>query len=293
MIVGIVSAMIRWEPNLKKQLLWAANHGFASIELSCRSWQHQIEGLWHKRWDPVDVIVREYRSFLTPFKNINLHASFFFTYDEVYVSPHPLCQAIYLDEVRWACEIAAQIGARVVTCHSGWLVHGKTEEQRERSFLEGVQQLNEVAVKYNVFIALETVEYLLPLEYCGLLTRINAPNVGLTLDIGHAHRTCPVGMPVHLFSKPAYAAFGTIENFIWTFRDKIVHVHVHDCNGMESHLSLGTGNVDFAAILRTLKAIDYSGVLSLEFEGDETVQLLGKKYLEDILEQLRNSEKQT
>jgi len=284
MLVGVVSAQIRWEKDLLSQLDWAARNGFHAVELSCWSKQHEVLGLWAHRWRMDSHFLVALRSSLHNFERVDIHASYNTAYDPVYVTYHPLCREIYIDEIRWAMELAATIGAQVVTCHSGWLVHGKNSDQRERALSEALVRLDELASQYSVTVGMETIECFLPLDRCSLLERLSLKKVGLTLDIGHIHRSSPPALPVHMFSSPAYSAFGRPENFIRAFSRYIYHIHIHDCDGHDkSHLPLGKGIVDFPAMIQTLREIGYSGVLSIEIEGTPEETISAKDYLEGML----------
>lgn len=72
-------------------------------------------------------------------------------------------------------------------------------------------------------------------------------DLGLTLDVAHAH-TCNQTM-----------------DFVEKFSDKIVHVHVSDNNGKyDAHRGIGRGNIDWQAIAKAFKRINYKGYLMLE-----------------------------
>jgi sugar phosphate isomerase/epimerase len=80
------------------------------------------------------------------------------------------------------------------------------------------------------------------------------PELGLTLDLGHAE----------ILSQPN-AAFGLIERF----PERIRHLHLHDNHGGQGvqddlHLPIGQGRVDFAGILKRLKAAGYDRGFSFE-----------------------------
>jgi sugar phosphate isomerase/epimerase len=83
------------------------------------------------------------------------------------------------------------------------------------------------------------------------------PDLGLTLDLGHGQILAP--------EDTGNASFDLIARFT----DRIRHVHLHDNNGGDRskddlHLPLGRGKVDFAGILRALRATGYDGGFSLE-----------------------------
>lgn len=281
MEIGIVTAMMRWEDNLVSQIEWAKRNGFGSLELSCwHTAPPRFEGLWAHRWDRDVEYWKILRSKLKAVKQLTVHASFNHAYDPSYVTYHPLCQEVYIDEIEWAMKLAAFLDAHVVTCHSGWLIHGKSAEEREKCLADALRRLNILAEEHQVLLGMETLDYFLPLEYCELLRRLDLDRIRLTLDLGHIHRTTPPAIPVHDFSSPAYTAFGSPVAFIRQFAPYIVHVHVHDSDGERSHLGLGKGVVDFTSIIQTLKGVGYMGCLSMETEGTKEEILLWKSSLE-------------
>lgn len=88
------------------------------------------------------------------------------------------------------------------------------------------------------------------------------PALCMTLDLGHGE----------ILSRPN-AAF----DFIARFPDRIRHVHLHDNHGGtevkdDLHLPVGEGSIDFAAILRELRAAGYDGGFSFELQPEHVVQ---------------------
>jgi sugar phosphate isomerase/epimerase len=94
------------------------------------------------------------------------------------------------------------------------------------------------------------------------------PGLGLTLDLGHGE----------ILSRPN-AAFDLIARF----PHRIRHVHLHDNHGGtgvedDLHLPVGAGRVDFAGILRALRATGYDEGFSFEIplehvaSGCETIR---------------------
>jgi sugar phosphate isomerase/epimerase len=102
------------------------------------------------------------------------------------------------------------------------------------------------------------------------------PNLGLTLDVGHANLNGSENKSIALIEK-----FGKL----------IRHIHLHDNRGGQSkdddlHLPIGDGTVDFRAIMTSLMSAGYCGTLTLEvkpeFQGKSrvSVETLIKKTLE-------------
>jgi sugar phosphate isomerase/epimerase len=85
------------------------------------------------------------------------------------------------------------------------------------------------------------------------------PLLGLTLDLGHGE----------LLSKE-----NTSLGFMTRYPERIKHVHLHDNRGGDSqnddlHLPVGDGIIDFGKIFKELKAIGYSGTITLELRPRE------------------------
>ena len=104
-------------------------------------------------------------------------------------------------------------------------------------------------------------------EYNRLLDDLGSPNVGFTLDIGHAN--VATGIP------SAIRALG----------EKIQHVHIHDNHGeTDEHLEMGTGSIDLGQCSGFLKAFPH--MITLETRGprdEEGTVIRSGRLLESIL----------
>jgi L-ribulose-5-phosphate 3-epimerase len=83
----------------------------------------------------------------------------------------------------------------------------------------------------------------------GLLDRIDAPNLRLTLDIGHLQ--CQGELP--------------IPGVIRRWASRLANVHIEDMRrGVHEHLMFGEGEIDFPPILRALAEVGYTGGVYVE-----------------------------
>ncbi len=83
----------------------------------------------------------------------------------------------------------------------------------------------------------------------------------MTLDVGHANIN------------------GQVYEFITSLPSRIAHTHLHDNLGdFDSHLGVGSGNIDWPKLIGALRKIDYIGALVVESEKnvDESLQKLKK-----------------
>jgi sugar phosphate isomerase/epimerase len=116
-----------------------------------------------------------------------------------------------------------------------------------------------------------------------LLEEYQLKRIGITLDTGHICMSKKDG-PIHCYDKPAYYPYGSIAGFIKRFGKKIYNLHVHDYDGHKDHISLGEGNIDFKAITKSLKEIEYEGALTFEIDiEDRKLIEKNKSKLEELL----------
>jgi sugar phosphate isomerase/epimerase len=133
--------------------------------------------------------------------------------------------------------------------------------------LESTRELLREARKHGLRITIENV----PEPFPFLMKKVNeferfyedleddGLDLGITFDVGHANIN------------------GQINEFIERFRDKIIHVHLHDNNGdVDSHLGIGCGSINWTEVISALKNINYKGALVIESKNNvgESIQTL-------------------
>ncbi len=167
---------------------------------------------------------------------------------------------------RTALDEAARIGVTLLTLHfnvdTRWIpketVKGKIE------LLKRVTQWGrEREIKVNIENLSEAVDVLEP-------ALADVPDLGLTLDFGHA-------MLTHKSS--------TAPEIVEKLSDRITHLHLHDNHGGMSvkddlHLIPGEGKVDFLGLFKRLQAKGYQRTATLELAPHELV--LGKQRVIEI-----------
>ena len=78
----------------------------------------------------------------------------------------------------------------------------------------------------------------------------SVPKLKVHLDIGHAF--IENGMQ-------------GIKNYLFTFRNKLEHIHIHDNHGEgDEHLPLGKGKINFEQVAKWLKQINYNKTITFE-----------------------------
>jgi sugar phosphate isomerase/epimerase len=132
--------------------------------------------------------------------------------------------------------------------------------QKIRALKEIVEYGRKNAVSINLENLSETAEDFEPVIE-------EVPDLGLTLDVGHANLGGSENRSISIIEK-----FGKL----------IRHVHLHDNRGGQSmdddlHLPIGAGTVDFPGIMAALLGAGYDGTMTLEvkpeFQGETRVRL--------------------
>ncbi|MGQ9531044.1 MAG: sugar phosphate isomerase/epimerase family protein [Candidatus Bathycorpusculaceae bacterium] len=152
-----------------------------------------------------------------------------------------IANANSLDAYMWVFHPGLKTGISMFYPNMDWIQNCKT-----------ARLLLKVANNYGVKIAIENV----PEPYPFLIKSVEdfvkfyeeiGDDIGLTFDVGHANLN------------------GQIENFLKTFKDKIVHVHLHDNDGKaDQHLGIGYGTINWGNVANLFRKISYDNVLIVE-----------------------------
>lgn len=153
-----------------------------------------------------------------------------------------------LNYTKKAIELADELESPSICITSG--ISTKSEKQTcLRIFKKSLIELASFAETKNISIAIEYEPGLLienSDDVYHIVSQFN--NIGLNLDVCHA------------------AVLGEdISKIIKKFRKKIIHTHISDCkNNIHFHLIPGLGSINFSAMYRSLKEINYDGFLTAE-----------------------------
>ncbi|MFH1549272.1 MAG: sugar phosphate isomerase/epimerase family protein [Planctomycetota bacterium] len=157
-----------------------------------------------------------------------------------------------LEYLQHCIAIASILHAKVLSFASGFKDPNVSEKTARKYLVDAIQQLCSYADEHGVVLALEPepgmfVETLA--DYDSIKEESGRDDLRLTLDIGHIY-CCE--------KEPA-------ERIIDMYKDEMVNVHLEDIKGgVHQHLPPGEGDVDFPAVLKALKAINYRGLVNLE-----------------------------
>jgi sugar phosphate isomerase/epimerase len=158
-----------------------------------------------------------------------------------------------LDFLCRAVDVAHKLDADAVSFWSGT---PRTREADDATLLnrliEGCRHLCDYAAKRHVRLAFEpepgmfidTMD-----RFADLHQRVNHPQFGLTIDVGHLH--CQGEVPV--------------ANYLRKWSPWLWNIHIEDMrHGVHEHLPFGEGEIDFGPVLATLRDLGYIGGVHVE-----------------------------
>jgi len=163
------------------------------------------------------------------------------------------------DDLKFLCEVGEKINCRKIVVVPTFDVGGYTKSQIKEESIRVLNDLADCAEKYGVKLAYEFVGY----PNCSVNT------FGQTYDIVKAVNRDSVGMVLDCFH---FHAMGSrIEDLQKADPKKVFIFHIDDAEDLpvgalrdDKRLWPGEGAVDLDSILRTLKEIGYSEMVSVE-----------------------------
>ncbi len=170
-----------------------------------------------------------------------------------WIEPDPHYRQVRILHTKRALTLAKELGARCITTEPGGPVEpGASWSAALKLFVEMIKPVAEHAEKEGVLLLVEPEPGLLietADQFDEFMTHIDSPAIGLNFDIGH-----------HYCVKDDPAL--TIERLAKFIR----HVHLEDiaATRVHHHLIPGEGAIDFAATLKSIKKIGYTGWITIE-----------------------------
>ncbi|MCE9524671.1 MAG: sugar phosphate isomerase/epimerase [Planctomycetales bacterium] len=151
-----------------------------------------------------------------------------------------------------AVDAAEFLGSDCVSLWSGVVRDAAVENETWARLVPALQEVLDYAHARGVIIGFEPEPGMFidtMARFAELQQRLNAPNLKLTLDVGHLH--CQGEIP--------------IADQITKWQDQIVNVHIEDMRaGIHEHLMFGEGEMDFPPILGALHQANYHGGIHVE-----------------------------
>lgn len=168
------------------------------------------------------------------------------------VSPSPEERDRRIDFLKRCVDLAAALQSDAVSFWAGQLKADLPRVEALNRLAAGCREVIDYAADKEVRLAFEPepgmlIETLADFEE--LLTLVDHPCFGLTVDIGHLQ--CMGELPISEYLKP--------------WRERIFNIHIEDMRqGVHDHLRFGEGEIDFEDVFAGLRQIDYQGGLHVE-----------------------------
>lgn len=167
------------------------------------------------------------------------------------ISAEPKGRARRIEFYKHAIRCAAELESGCVSIWSGVLRDPIPRDAAMDRLAAGLVEVLDFAARHNVRVALEPEPGMLlgtAARLEDLLARVDAPNLAVTLDIGHLHCS---GEP--------------LRESILRWGARLANVHIEDMRrDRHEHLMFGEGEIDFPAVFTALADAGYAGPLHVE-----------------------------
>lgn len=166
-----------------------------------------------------------------------------------------------------AFRVASILGAKKITLHTETLSPSiQSRESHVENTIRSLKTLHKEAMNMGLDLLVENLDSksFSIKEFGRLFSEVD---MGLTLDVGHAHTAKGEGL----------------EAYLRAFAPRIRHVHLHDNLGQnDDHLPLGSGKMEVEKVVKSLKE-KYDGTITLEVHADDRHYLEYSRQRLDIL----------
>ena len=154
--------------------------------------------------------------------------------------------------LKLAIDAAESLGSDCVSLWSGVVRDSAGETEAWGRLVAALRDVVDYAAARGVIIGFEPEPGMFidtMTRFAELQTILNAPNLKLTLDLGHLH--CQGEIP--------------IADQIIKWKNDIVNVHIEDMRaGVHEHLMFGEGEMSFPPIIAALRAANFRGGIHVE-----------------------------
>jgi sugar phosphate isomerase/epimerase len=195
------------------------------------------------------------------------------------VTSDPAGRAKRIEFYKHCIDAACELGSDCVSLWSGVLRDGADDAAVMQRLVRGLGEVLDYAEQRQMTIGFEPepgmfIDTMARFEQ--LLKQISHPRLRLTLDVGHLH--CQGETPLGAM--------------IERWGPQLVNVHLEDMHsGVHEHLMFGEGEIDFAAVLKSLLRTGYAGGVHVELSRHShdgpNAAAKSIEFLSGILAQLR------
>lgn len=198
-----------------------------------------------------------------------IHAPFV---DVPFVSVNPYIEKEALRQVLGSIEAAGALDLEVVTIHAGIPHYTIPQDDFIRRLIPILRTLGDAAAENGTKIGLENWRYPAdPDQHSQLLEMVDHPAVCATVDLGHiAYWYKRDGINSLADQTAANEYNGRLLSLIERLGDRVVHIHAHDVRpvDIDDHRPVGSGIIDYEAVIGLLERTGFDGLLLLEVKPD-------------------------
>lgn len=168
---------------------------------------------------------------------------------------NPRVAQAYLDTAMEAIDTALELEMPLMNMHTNKGVYFTLPDQKVFLYKRFTEHYTKAYLRFRdmaqqrigtagLKLCVENTDGYATFEKDMILLLLQSPAFGLTLDIGHSQAVDNVDLP-----------------FITEHKDRLRHMHMHDCLGKSNHLALGDGQIDLDARFALAKEAGASIVL--------------------------------
>jgi len=246
--------------DLLAEIDWAEKNGFEFLDLT----------LEPPSYYPATAKLLETRKALN---DANLGIIGHTAYYLPFASPYESLRKAAVEEMRWALEAFAKLGALRMTVHPdrSFAFSLGSKGILEKN-LQSLKEIHEFARPLGIQVLIENMDRTFNTVEQIRQGFSQIPQLGFLLDVGHANLNVEQNRT---------------EEFLQAFYDRLVHVHLSDNFGKveDLHLPLGAGNIEWRKIIPMIKRFGYDGTITLEiFSVDRRYLLSSREKLREIWE---------
>jgi len=166
-------------------------------------------------------------------------------------SPDSRRRSDAIEHGKRACECLALLGGKTLLVVPGQIQQETSYQEHWKRVVDFSRLIGQIAADYGITIGLENVEARFPLsvrDWQDLLTEIDHPNVRIYFDVGNVF----------------WLGLGFPEQWLISLKDWICALHFKDATFGGHLVNLLAGDIDWPAVNRALKLINYQGWISVE-----------------------------
>jgi len=182
------------------------------------------------------------------------------------VSQNPGIQKESREQLKKSICAAADLNLKYTVMHIRGDFFPRNHLTWNEKWTEIITDLLDYSTDSGIQLTIENADNMTKLsDLVTFIKKINNSKLKLTLDIGHAYirkipplsevpvkdllmKTFDIYSPIIINNTLPFSEYNTISHFISEERNLIGNIHIHDYNGLNDHLEIGKGKIDFSFI---------------------------------------------